>query len=499
MARAREGEAVLGCVRLSRCALIGVIEDPQQSLRMTFVEGRFPVVRRRTAGGSLSLDPDSLVLVLAVPAACIPAAPAVDCLRAFCAPLVDLIGAWGVAGQFTAPNDITERGRKIASAFVLQTPDVVLFEAVLPLVLDIEGLLKTMRLPLEKLSEQGLLAARQRFAPLKSLLPDLDAGALPAAMAAAIAHFLGASPAAERPPEPKTRERLAPATSTPAPDVSAFLKTPAGVLYLDVWLEGEALIRAARFAGGIVCAKPAALSDLAAALIGADIRKAGPTLADAVVQAAGDLADFDPVDLAYLGDLCATRFHIGARLGVQAARALTIFSPDRRLTMEGLLAGIGAVLLPYCAKPLWCKWRHRDGCPECGRCEIGEAYALARARGLTVVTITAYEHLRAVLADLRQAKVKAFAGVCCTDFFIKRDYAFIEAGIAAILIDIAGDTCYTLRAEEAAYAGRFDAEARLDARLLASVLRWSDAVRPGGATRDLPDRAVTRARKRPKV
>ena len=125
----------------------------------------------------------------------------------------------------------------------------------------------------------------------------------------------------------------------------------------------------------------------------------------------------------------------------------------------------------------WCKWRHRDGCSECGFCAVGEAYHLARQRGLQVVTITAYEHLCAVLADMKRRKVSAFLGVCCTDFFLKRDYAFVDAGIPALFIDIGGDTCYTLRLEEAAYAGRFEAEASLDARLFAKVLQWRDRLR----------------------
>ena len=33
----------------------------------------------------------------------------------------------------------------------------------------------------------------------------------------------------------------------------------------------------------------------------------------------------------------------------------------------------------------------------------------------------------------------------------------MEGGLGALFIDIGGDTCYTLRAEESAYRGRFTA------------------------------------------
>jgi lipoate-protein ligase A len=159
------------------------------------------------------------------------------------------------------------------------------------------------------------------------------------------------------------------------------------------------------------------------------------------------------------------------------ARQVTLFSPERTASAQDILAAVEAVLLPYCAKPAWCKWRHRDGCSECGLCEVGEAYHVARERSLPVTTITSYEHLCAVLLDMKRRGVRAFLGVCCTDFFLKRDYAFVDAGIAALFIDIGGDTCYTLRLEEAAYAGRFEAEAILDARLFAQVLQWRDNLR----------------------
>ena len=82
--------------------------------------------------------------------------------------------------------------------------------------------------------------------------------------------------------------------------------------------------------------------------------------------------------------------------------------------------------------------------------------------------------------------------MCCTDFFLKRDYAFIEAGVPAVFLDIGGDTCYTLRQEEAAYAGRFEAEAFVDARLLGRLLDWRDrlAVTPVAT-------AATRAQDKP--
>jgi lipoate-protein ligase A len=101
---------------------------------------------------------------------------------------------------------------------------------------------------------------------------------------------------------------------------------------------------------------------------------------------------------------------------------------------------------------------------------VGEAYALARECGLRVHTITSYEHLRETLTRLADDGVAAYVGMCCQHFYIKRTRAFEDAGMAAVLLDISGSNCYELRQEEAAYTGRFTAQARIDVAVLRNVL-----------------------------
>jgi len=86
------------------------------------------------------------------------------------------------------------------------------------------------------------------------------------------------------------------------------------------------------------------------------------------------------------------------------------------------------MLVPYCAKAVGCKWRRRAGCPECGLCEVGEAYRIARERGMRAVTITNYEHLVETLAELKRDGVAAYIGMCCSQFYVKRNRAFADAG-----------------------------------------------------------------------
>jgi lipoate-protein ligase A len=138
--------------------------------------------------------------------------------------------------------------------------------------------------------------------------------------------------------------------------------------------------------------------------------------------------------------------------------------------VDKALASASVMLVPYCAKPNWCKWRHTIDCVECGECEVGDAYAMARERNMEVVTITNFEHLADTLTRMKAADVESYVGMCCGEFFLKRHHAFRDSGMEAVLLDIEGATCYELKEEHLAYAGAFKAEARLDLDALQKVM-----------------------------
>ena len=468
------GNARLGFTQLRPCALIGAFDDPNRSLRRSYVDGRLPIVRRGTGGGSLYLDPGTTLMVAAIPRQLLPDHSLTAVIATIGETMASALRSLDIDGTFTAPNDIGDDGRKIGAVFALFADDIILVEAALLFSVDIETLLKVLKLPLEKLSAAGLLAAGQRFAPIGGDNPTAVAARVYPAIADALATRLGLGASLAAPPAVDTQP-LPTIVSGPPPGMSAFLKTDGGVLYLDVTL-ADGIVRDARFTGGIQCAHATDLADLASAVVGAAV-----TDLESAVRAAAplDALGFGSSDLGYLARLCAERHLLGTRLGLPAdAERVTLFSPHRDQGFAELLANTEVLLLPYCAKPAWCKWRVRDGCPECGHCAVGEAYRLGRQRDLQVITITRYEHLAMVLAEMKANGVRAFLGVCCTEFFLKRDYAFIEAGLGAVFIDIGGDTCYALRAEESAYQGQFTAEATLDAQLLERVLMLRDQGRP---------------------
>ncbi len=120
------------------------------------------------------------------------------------------------------------------------------------------------------------------------------------------------------------------------------------------------------------------------------------------------------------------------------------------------------LLLPYCAKPAWCDYRYTDDCGECGGCNVGELYRIARERDMIPITITSFEMLRDTLRWCAENGY-TYIGHCCYEFYEKRYEIFSRAkewGAGGVLLDILGTTCYSLgvEEEEKAYHGEFQVE-----------------------------------------
>lgn len=124
------------------------------------------------------------------------------------------------------------------------------------------------------------------------------------------------------------------------------------------------------------------------------------------------------------------------------------------------------LLLPYCGKKAGCEFRTSDGCSACGECETGTAYKFAEKYNIKPKTVINYENLVETLDELKKKRIKSYIGFCCKEFYIKRSSAFEESGIKALLIDISSPLCYDLRKEKEAYEGKFKGETLLGTEIL---------------------------------
>ena len=428
-----------------------------------------PVVRRATAGGALYLDAGQQGMTLVVPAAALGRTLA-ERLATGAAIVADALAALGVATAFKAPNDLQVDGRqKIASVFLAEAGGSALLFATVIVRLDLAAAMQALLVPTEKLTVTGLEHAKERMTSLEELLsvappePVLT-GALHAATAARLGLRLTTPPEgpslASPPEEPWTLD----GTRFETKD-----KVPGATLRLLLDLDGDAA-QLVRFATDGHISPADTLNRLARHLTGASVADLSARATDWLAAEAPETAGFAAADVVKLIERAASKWSMQEWLGLSPAQTSGLLLAGGGNDPAAALARANVMLVPYCAKPSWCKWRHTVDCVECGQCEVGDAYLMARERNMEVVTITNFEHLADTLKEMKASGVESYVGMCCGEFFLKRHHAFRDSGMEAVLLDIEGATCYELKEEHLAYAGAFSAEAALDLDAVQKVM-----------------------------
>ena len=483
------GSGMLRFHRSRPTASVGRHQALDRELRLDYCRRHdIEIVRRPTSGGALYLDPAQLgfSLIIRQPGGWRELALP-QLLELGSAAVAAGLKALGIAATFKFPNDIEVRGRKIASVFSTRQGNALLLHGSVLLDADIASMLKALRVPTEKLSAHGLAAAQERLTTVNALRADgLPLEEIKAALMHGIAAEFGLELRASDgtlPLEP-TPGQLA-AERSLAQSISwnsgtdrkteALIRPPGGTLRARAdFTPRDARLHGIEFSANTQLEPAGFFTGLERALEGLPISQIGKRISGFTLHHPLDAAGFSAMDIEQLLRQLADKHQFAQRsgLGVAGINALMPFLPAAGLDCATLLSKASVMLVPYCAKPAWCKWRHRDGCTECGLCEVGTAYTAARDRNMQITTITNYEHLVSTLTELKARRVEAYIGMCCSNFFIKRYRAFVEAGVPALLMDISGANCYELQQEEQAYAGTFAAEAKLDAGLLAHIMNF---------------------------
>lgn len=437
-----------------------------------------PVLRRPTGGGALWLDPDQLALALVIDRARLGPDPAAR-LATGAGLLADALARLGLPTDFVVPNDLqVTGGAKIASVFLAEggggdrEARAFLF-ATLLIDFDVRAALTALLVPTEKLTVTGLEHARERVATLRSRLdPCPSDEAIAAAVAAAVAEGLGLA-AIPRGPAPLAPMPGADLAHAPDPwseplekGFETTDKTARATLRLRLALadDGET-VAAARLATDAAFVPDGLVARIETGLVGTEVARLPVRMRDLADEVVG----FPGADLVRLAARAFQKHRLARVAGLDSAQTSGLMLAGPGSDAADALVRASVMLVPYCAKPAWCALRPTPDCIECGHCEVGDAYRLARERGLDVTTITNFEHLSETLAEMRARGVTSYVGMCCSDFFLKRHAAFREAGMDAVLMDIVGATCYELKEEHLAYAGVFRAEAALDLDALEKI------------------------------
>ena len=465
---------------------VGLHQELLREVRVDYCRANnIEIARRASDGEALYLDPDQLAfsLILRRPKAWRDWNLA-TLLARFGRAVAHGLDGLGIDAKATTPHSIEAAGRQIASIYVAANAAAVLLHGTLFLRTNVAAMLQALRLPVEKLSRDGLAAAGDRFTGIEDVLGRVvEPCALQSALVAGLAaqlhlrfrndHGMSEKNLVDLPDLTAEEDSASRICWNHDPHaVEGFVRTKAGTLHARATFGAGGFDRVA-FATDTPFEPATLIEDLQDVLQGMP-----PTLLEGCISFAMRHARVPPhgwnaADVLALLRQLAEKHELRGKQCFSTAEvnALMPLPAGAALSTGDILGRASVMLVPYCAKPSWCAWRHKDGCTECGKCEVSDAYRLARERGMKVVTIVNYEHLETTLAAMKADRVQAFVGMCCRHFLIKRHRAFAAAGLPAVLMDIGGANCYELHEERAAYAGEFTAESRLDGPLLEKIMK----------------------------
>lgn len=479
--------------------LVGHHQALEQEARVDYCRSKgIDLNRRLTGGGTIFFDPSQIGWELVARVEDV-GSPRMDELTAtICEAAATGLRALGIDAEFRPRNDIEVEGRKISGTGGTIEDGVFLYQGTVLTDFDIESMLLALRIPTEKLTQRGLETARDRVTCLRDLLDPMPTAAeVEAALAKSFGEALGvrfepgeltaweSERLAEALPEFHDPEWIH-AVEAPADGKEVFRsihKRPGGLLRVHALVDVErAWLRQVLISGDFFVSPRRAILDLEAALKDTPF----PAIRDRVLrffeENEVDLVGLEADDFVEALRLALDKVAY-TKLGLSANEANAIYPVNipQGVSVEEVAENATVMLLPYCAKLPDCDFRFTQGCTECGECSVGEAYRVARDKGIKAVSIVRYEHLKGTLARMREQGVESYVGMCCEAFFVKRNEAFVDAGIPAVLMDIDGKTCYELGEEGKAYAGTFAAQADLKLGLMRKVTDRI-AAREGGAT-----------------
>jgi lipoate---protein ligase len=470
-------------------ALVGYHQDVALEIRTDYCEAHgIDFNRRLTGGGSILFQESALGWELFGRLGDHPfGGPYDKVLTRICAAAAAGLSRLGIPAAFRPRNDIEVHGRKVSGTGGVALSRGVMFQGTVLMHNEVELFLKALRVPVEKLKKREIESLMERICFLEDLLaPPPSADRVKDVLCAEFSSQFGMRlipgelTASER--QRLTEERL----HFDSPDwimhrsrpphegqpIRSITQTEAGTLRVHLWLApGGKRIRQALISGDFFTVPARLVHDLEAALVGV------PAKRDAVKGAV----------LSFLGS------YDGRVLGIEATKVADAVAAatERLLLMDESFSPLEInelfllnlspkdlsrhrprwLLLPYCSKNLDCPFRGIPGCDECGQCEIGECFEMARSFNMVPVTIQSFEHLMTVLRERCAQDDGMYVGSCCEAFYSKHQAEMEQVQARGVLVNLDSTTCYDLGKGSMAYQGRFDSKTSLNLGLISKTLR----------------------------
>ncbi|MFW9956234.1 MAG: biotin/lipoate A/B protein ligase family protein [Candidatus Thorarchaeota archaeon] len=472
--------------------LVGYHQSVDQEVRISFCESNnIDINRRITGGGTILFTPKCLGWEIFADKSTQGVSELGkdlgDLAKFICSGAVLGLKKLGVEAEFRPKNDIEVNGRKISGTGGTERFDSFMYQGTLLVDFDVSLMLRSLRIPIEKLKDKEIESVKERVTCLKTELgyvPPLDQ--IKKAFREGFEEILGINliPGGLLPVEKSLYEQrllyfksdewiqMIRRPENTAGQVSAMKKTPGGLIRVSISLDiaGKYII-SSFITGDFQVFPQRAIMDLEARL------KDAPIDTDSIKKIVYDFFDetgtrvfgVKPEDFIEL-ILEAVKKMAFLEYGVSledSNHLMTInFMPD-----EISKQNFDYILLPYCAKLASCDYRWVEGCSICGSCSIGDIYEQVRNLVVPVRTIQNYEHLIDTIYDFKHRGARGYIGSCCEAFKSKHHDDLVETGVPMLLVDVDDSTCYDLEKEHDAYAGDFEGQTALKTDLLMHIIQ----------------------------
>jgi lipoate-protein ligase A len=473
---------------LPRAVLLGFHQSLSEEVRKSYCEeNRIDINRRITGGGAIFFDETQIGWEVICDKTFFKTfVQTPRFFKRLCTPVIAALRTLGLEAAFRPRNDIEIRGRKIAGTGGTESNGAFLFQGTMLVDFDVHTMLRTLRIPVEKLKAKEIDSVKERVTCLNWELgytPPQEQ--IKAAIREGFEDSLGIeletaglTDTERRLFKKKVRyfessewiDLVHPKTKRQGVIQSAY-KSKVGMIRFTLVLNGlQNKIKEIYITGDFLSSPTRALFDLEAALRGMPIdrEKIHKTILNFFDQGLLHIPGMSSTDFLKPMNQVLEKIAM-AEWGIPIDYCNLISVTNG--TFDAVLRqGPSVLLLPYCSKNIDCDLRFNKGCRACGECSVGEACKLGREKKMKSVCITRYEDLWDELIRIKKQGAPAFIGCCCQPFFAKHRDDFERAGVPGILLDIDNTTCYDLDQAKEAYAGLFEKQTNLNLDLLKTVL-----------------------------
>ncbi len=473
-------------LRFKPCVLAGYHQSVFSEIRRDYCEEKnIGIGRRITGGGALYFDEMMLGWELVFSSKSIKLNSLENLTKNICAAFAKGINKLGIDAEFRPRNDIEVGGRKISGTGGTYESSVYFFQGTLLLDFNPENMMKSLKIPIEKLTSKNFNSILSRITSVKNILgyiPELNR-IKPAILSGFKEHLDLDFYESEISPEEEnflkenrsfygSKEWVYLNEFDPVKTkmVSEIYKCSGGLFktYAKVD-EKRSLLKYIYFTGDYFVSPARTINDLESCLKDTLLDEAIFKIDDYFEKFKPKFQNVGKEDFFNIVIQIINKINFSKNTGIKE-EDLSRFIFANGMKPEDI-SSAEYLLLPYCAKKADCEYRSKDKCISCGECETGTAYKFAAMYGITPKTVINYENLVETLDELKRNDVKSYIGFCCKEFYIKRNDAFKKSGIKALLIDVSSPLCYKYKKEEDAYEGKFNGETSLGVNVLFKMFK----------------------------